>query len=92
MAGLSLIPVLLAGDPMFALMFLGLALFFNEMIVGPMDIVPRALRHSERDHELDCNDGQHHQPATDGVPDRPRRRLKLAVPCVNQGVVSSACC
>ncbi|WP_027348695.1 MFS transporter [Halotalea alkalilenta] len=40
LTGLSLIPVLLFQEPMYSLLFLGLALFFNEMIVGPMWAVP----------------------------------------------------
>jgi MFS family permease len=38
--GLSLIPVLLFQEPMYSLIFLGMALFFNEMTVGPMWAVP----------------------------------------------------
>ncbi|ANF59197.1 MFS transporter [Halotalea alkalilenta] len=40
LTGLSLIPVLMFQEPMYSLVFLGLALFFNEMIVGPMWAVP----------------------------------------------------
>lgn len=38
--GLSLIPVLLFQEPMYSLIFLAMALFFNEMTVGPMWAVP----------------------------------------------------
>jgi MFS family permease len=40
LTGLSLIPVLLVNDPVHALIFLGAAMFFNEMTVGPMWAVP----------------------------------------------------
>ena len=45
MTGLALIPVLLLQEPMYSLIFLGLALFFNEMTVGPMWAVPMDIAH-----------------------------------------------
>lgn len=45
LTGLSLVPVLLFQQPMYALVFLGLALFFNEMTVGPMWAVPMDIAH-----------------------------------------------
>jgi len=43
--GLSLIPVLLFQEPVYSLIFLGMALFFNEMTVGPMWAVPMDIAH-----------------------------------------------
>jgi MFS family permease len=40
MTGLSLIPVLLIHEPMYSLVFLAAAMFFNEMNVGPMWAIP----------------------------------------------------
>lgn len=40
MTGLSLIPVLFLKDPMVALIFLAAAMFFNEMVIGPMWSIP----------------------------------------------------
>jgi MFS family permease len=40
MTGLSLIPVVLIHDPMYSLVFLAAAMFFNEMNIGPMWAVP----------------------------------------------------
>jgi MFS family permease len=40
MTGLSLIPVVLIHDPMYSLVFLAAAMFFNEMNVGPMWAIP----------------------------------------------------
>ncbi|SEL17575.1 Sugar phosphate permease [Pseudoxanthomonas sp. GM95] len=40
LTALSLLPVLLVNDPFHALIFLGAAMFFNEMTVGPMWAVP----------------------------------------------------
>lgn len=40
MTALSLIPVLTLSDPMYALLFLGAAMFFNEMTIGPMWAIP----------------------------------------------------
>lgn len=40
MTALSLIPVLTLSDPMHALLFLGAAMFFNEMTIGPMWAIP----------------------------------------------------
>src|ERR1700712_3142657 len=40
MTALSLLPVLLIHDPMYSLVFLGAAMFFNEMNVGPMWAIP----------------------------------------------------
>ena len=45
LTGLALIPVLLLQEPMYSLIFLGLALFFNEMTVGPMWAVPMDIAH-----------------------------------------------
>ncbi|MEX3777688.1 MFS transporter [Pseudomonas sp. MYb118] len=45
LTGLSLIPVLLFQEPLYSLIFLGLALFFNEMTVGPMWAVPMDIAH-----------------------------------------------
>ncbi|WP_296253211.1 MFS transporter [Pseudomonas sp. UBA4194] len=45
LTGLSLIPVLLFNEPMYSLVFLALALFFNEMTVGPMWAVPMDIAH-----------------------------------------------
>lgn len=40
MTGLSLIPVLVLHEPLYALLFLGAAMFFNEMTIGPMWAIP----------------------------------------------------
>lgn len=40
LTGLSLLPVLLIHDPMYSLVFLAAAMFFNEMNIGPMWAVP----------------------------------------------------
>jgi MFS family permease len=40
MTGLSLIPVVLIHEPMYSLIFLAAAMFFNEMNIGPMWAVP----------------------------------------------------
>ncbi|MDB5990010.1 MAG: lacY proton/sugar symporter family protein [Herbaspirillum sp.] len=40
MTALSLLPVLLIHDPMYSLVFLAAAMFFNEMNVGPMWAIP----------------------------------------------------
>lgn len=40
LTGLSLIPVVLLHDPVYSLIFLGAAMFFNEMNVGPMWAIP----------------------------------------------------
>lgn len=40
MTALSLLPVLTLKDPMYALVFLGAAMFFNEMTIGPMWAIP----------------------------------------------------
>eukprot|EP01037_Dinobryon_pediforme_P020861 gene20861-21576_t len=40
MTGLSLLPVLLMHDPMYSLVFLAAAMFFNEMCIGPMWAIP----------------------------------------------------
>lgn len=45
LTGLALIPVLLLQEPMYSLIFLGLALFFNEMTVGPMWAIPMDIAH-----------------------------------------------
>ncbi|MBV6823283.1 MFS transporter [Pseudomonas sp. PD9R] len=45
LTGLALIPVLLFQEPMYSLIFLGLALFFNEMTVGPMWAIPMDIAH-----------------------------------------------
>ena len=40
LTGLSLIPVVLLHDPMYSLIFLAAAMFFNEMNIGPMWAIP----------------------------------------------------
>jgi MFS family permease len=40
MTGLALIPVVLTHDPMYSLIFLATAMFFNEMNIGPMWAIP----------------------------------------------------
>jgi MFS family permease len=40
LTGLSLIPVLILHEPMYALLCLGAAMFFNEMTIGPMWAIP----------------------------------------------------
>jgi cyanate permease len=40
MTGLSLIPVVLIHEPMYSLIFLAAAMFFNEMNIGPMWAIP----------------------------------------------------
>jgi MFS family permease len=40
LTGLSLIPVLVLHEPMYALLCLGAAMFFNEMTIGPMWAIP----------------------------------------------------
>ncbi|GAB5097887.1 MFS transporter [Caballeronia sp. HLA56] len=40
LTGLSLVPVVLLHDPVYSLIFLGAAMFFNEMTVGPMWAIP----------------------------------------------------
>jgi MFS family permease len=40
LTALSLVPVVLLHDPVYALIFLGAAMFFNEMNVGPMWAIP----------------------------------------------------
>ncbi|GAB7534332.1 MFS transporter [Burkholderia sp. 3C] len=40
LTGLSLVPVVLLHDPVYSLIFLGAAMFFNEMNIGPMWAIP----------------------------------------------------
>ncbi|SEJ42056.1 MFS transporter [Paraburkholderia diazotrophica] len=40
LTGLSLVPVVLLHDPVYSLVFLGAAMFFNEMNIGPMWSIP----------------------------------------------------
>jgi sugar phosphate permease len=40
LTGLSLVPVVLLHDPVYSLVFLGAAMFFNEMNIGPMWAIP----------------------------------------------------
>lgn len=45
MTGLSLVPVLVTHEPTHALIFLGAAMFFNEMNIGPMWAIPMDIAH-----------------------------------------------